>query len=113
MHMAAKNILVRALLQRPGLRRAKQRMRAQLKSQFFTFYIRGVTISVECTAHRFMDGVTHFLARDQAKIFKAIAALVPQPGDTVFVQEDFFYNEVALVTRRQGKAKEINLMLTR
>ena len=113
MHMAGRNIQVRAILQRRGLRRAKQRARAELKSQFFAFYIRGVTISVECTAHRFMDGLTHFLAKDQAKTFKAIAALIRKPGDAVSVQEDLFSNEVALVTRRQGGAKEISLMLSR
>ena len=106
-------IRVSTLLEQPGLQRARQRMLAEPISQFFTLFIGGQTISLECTAHRFMDGFSHFVAPDQALMMRAVAGLVPHPGDTQRVHEDVVSNEDAFVTRKEGGADEINLFLKR
>ncbi|MEK7093613.1 MAG: hypothetical protein AAB927_03975 [Patescibacteria group bacterium] len=109
----AEIIRVSAILEQPGLQRARQRMLAEPISQFFTLFIGGQMISLECTAHRFMDGFSHFVAPDQAMMMKAVAGLVPHPGDAQRVHEDVVSNEDAYVTRQEGGANEINLILRR
>ncbi|MFA7309574.1 MAG: hypothetical protein WC050_01580 [Candidatus Paceibacterota bacterium] len=106
-------IRVSAILEQQGLQRARQRMLAEPTSQFFTLFTGEQMISLECTAHRFMDGFSHFVAPDQAMMMMAIAGLVPRPGNMQRVHEDVVSNDDAYVVRREGGTNEINLMLKR
>jgi len=107
-------IRISAILRPADLQEARKRMIAQARPQFFSLSDGRLKISVECTAHRFMDdGLTRFIIPEQAQILRAAAESASRHGNKQEVHDDVGSGEVAYLTVLPGSDDQMNLLLTR